>query len=399
MGKRTSLEVIPFERAYDIVLSNVPSPSTERVGLLSSLDRILAHDVVSDADVPGFDKSMMDGYALRRKDIRNELLVIESIQAGLEPNLAVGPNQCSKIMTGAKVPAGADTVVMVENTERTGANTIRVTSESSRSNIAKRGEDVQAGDIVLRKGEMITPAHVAVLALAGSTEPLTCVPPSIGIISTGSEIVEPGDATRSAGTRNTNAYQLMAQVKRIGIDSEYFGIAKDTEPETRRLIEASLSKCDITIVSGGVSMGDFDLVPDVMRSLGVSILFDRIAIKPGKPATFGRRGDKVVFALPGNPVSVFVIFEILVKPFIYARMGYSYRPRLLHMELGKDIVRMKTDRDEFVPVRFEGTAYAIPIEYHGSAHIHALTGADGLLRIEAGVEGLAKGTAIDVRQI
>ncbi len=398
-GRTMKGETISFDRAYEIVTDAKFQSRTERIRFDAALGMILAEDVLSDTDVPPFDKSMMDGYACRYEDIHDGLEVIETIQAGSEPARDVGKNQCSKIMTGAKMPEGADCVLMVEHTEATGASSIRFTGKDTRRNIAYRGEDIRAGEVVIRKGTAIKPAHVAVLALSGNVNPLVRSYPSVGIVSTGSELVEPGGKKNDAGIINSNSYQLASQVRRIGIEPAYYGIARDTKEETSRIVGKATSECDLVLVTGGVSMGDFDFVPAVLENLGFEIVFDRVEIKPGKPTTFCRKGDKVCFALPGNPVSAYIIFEVLAKPLVYGMMGSSFAPDTRTMKLGEGIRRKKTDRDEIIPVKYADSTTAIPVEYHGSGHIHALAGADGMTLVGRGVEEIAKGTLIHVRPI
>ena len=392
-------ETIPFAEAFRIAMDSVRRVGTERVGLDRGLGRILAEDVLSDMDMPPFNKSAMDGYACRRADLDNELEVLETIRAGRVPTRGVGPNQCAKIMTGAMVPEGADCVVMVEYTENPTQNTMRFVGKGSADNICRKGEDIRKGDTVLRTGERITPPHIAVMASVGCVAPLVSEQAHVAVIATGDEIVEPEEKPSPSQIRNSNARQLLAQVERMGLPVRYLGIAKDLEAAIDRMIKDALAGNDVILISGGVSMGEFDLVPGMLRKNGFELLFEKVATKPGKPTIFGVSEDAFVFGLPGNPVSTFVLFEMLVKPFLYRMMGHDFAPRNVVMPLERTVSRRRTERMSWVPVVMTESGGVRPAEYHGSAHIHALCSADGLISMPVGVAELKEGTNVHVRQI
>jgi len=391
--------MIPFEEALAIVLGAARPVEAETVGVLSALGRVLAQDVASDIDMPPFDKSAMDGYACRRADLGEELAVIETIAAGAPPAKPVRQAQCSKIMTGERVPEGADCVVMVEYTESSAEGKVRFTGEKTADNICRKGEDIRAGDLVLRKGEVITPAHVAVLATVGCVRPEVARRVQIGIITTGDEIVDPEETPRTSQIRNSNGYQLHAQVELMGGVPRYYGVAADTEESLDAALGPALSECDIVMLSGGVSMGDFDLVPGVLKASGVELLFEKIAVKPGKPTVFGTSEKALVFGLPGNPVSTFIQFETLVKPLVYRMMGHEFSPTSISMPLGEAVTRRNTARMSWLPVVFTDASSAVCVEYHGSAHSGAICTADGLLAVPIGVSEIEKGTIVRVRQL
>ena len=391
--------MIPFDEAYGIVMSSSRQLGAERVSINCALRRILAEDVKSDMDMPPFDKSAMDGYACRRQDLSNELTVVETIQAGAATSATITRNQCAKIMTGAMVPPGADCVVMLEMTEQPTADTIRLTSGETPDNICYRGEDIKEGEIVLRKGEKITCRHLAVLASVGRVEPCVALRPKVGIIATGNELVEPSVVPGKSQIRNSNSCQLCAQIDSVGGITSYYGIAQDRKEDIDRLLERATSENDAIVISGGVSMGEFDFVPDVLRKNKIRLLFDKVAIKPGMPTVFGSSDDVFFFGLPGNPVSTFVVFELLMKPFLYRMTGHDFKPPVVAMRLEKGISRKTTERASWLPVAIGGTGKVVPVEYHGSGHIGALPGADGLICLPAGVAELPKGSVVDVRQI
>jgi len=389
-----------FEKALKIVMDSVRETGVENTGLYSALGRVLAQDVISDMDIPPFDKSVMDGYACRSEDILNELSLIETIPAGYVPEKSIGKNECAKIMTGAMVPAGTNCVIKVEDTENVSGNTIRFTGETLPvNNICCRAEDVKAGDVVIPKGEIIRPQHIAVLASTGCTNPLVARRPKVGIIATGSELVEPSGKAPESKIRNSNSYQLFAQAHTLGALPVNYGIAADKEDVIDAVIKKAMAKNDVILLSGGVSMGDFDLVPGILMKNGFRLLFKKVGIKPGKPATFGISENTVCFGLAGNPVSTFVLFEILVKPYLYKMMGHDFIPHKFPLPLGKTLSRERTEKESIIPVVITGDGKVIPVEYHGSAHINSMCGTDGLISIPVGVKEIKEGTIVHVRQI
>ena len=389
--------MIPFDEAYGIVMKEARCLDAERVDLAQTLGRVLAEDVKSDMDMPPFDKSVMDGYACRRSDLGNELLVVETIAAGARPAKSIRQNECAKIMTGAMVPDGADCVIMVEDTRQTGENTIKFMEEKTSNNICRKGEDIRDGAIVLRKGVRIEPQHIGVLATVGCSKPLVVRRPKVGIIATGNELVESATKPGVSQIRNSNSIQLCAQVKSVGALPKYYGISPDTVDGIDSAVRKAASDCDVILLSGGVSMGDLDLVPGVLKQNGIRLLFERVAVKPGKPTVFGVAEKFFCFGLPGNPVSAFVIFEIMVKPFLFKMMGHDFQPTVMKMRLERDISRKNADRDLWQPVRRTAAGGVASVEYHGSAHQTALCEADGLVLIPRGALEIAEGTIVDVR--
>ncbi|MDH4240275.1 MAG: molybdopterin molybdotransferase MoeA [Phycisphaerae bacterium] len=414
--------MLKFEDAFEIVMDSISGkpPGTERVDIDRALNRILAEDIASDMDIPPFNKSAMDGYACRRAELDNELTVIETIGAGYMPQKAIGRNQCSKIMTGAVVPEGADCVIMVEHTEKTSDNKIRFTpleirgakrkqkaknpltgfiGEHSTDNICFKGEDIKKGEVVVRGGIKISAQHIAVLASLGCTRPLVAIQPRVGIIATGSELVEPDRKPAACQIRNSNAFQLAAQVTSASATATNYGIAADTEEAIDSMFKKAAAENDVVIFSGGVSMGDYDLVPGILEKNNVRLLFEKVAVKPGRPTVFGVSNEIFCFGLPGNPVSTFIIFELFVKPFLFKMMGHNFKPVVSYGQLERTITSKKTERDSWLPVVFTENNEVAIIEYHGSAHINALSEADGLLCMPAGIAEIKEGTTVAVRQI
>lgn len=391
--------MLPFEKALKIVLGSVRQLGSERVDITHAVNRILAEDVTSDTDMPPFNKSAMDGYACRREDLANELTIIETIQAGTSPRMAIESNQCAKIMTGAAVPQGADCVIMVEFTENPTANTVRFAGKQTANNICLKGEDVKAGEVVLQKGSRIRPQHIAVLASVGCTQPVVSKRPRVAVLATGDELVQPASKPGPSQIRNSNSFQLMAQIESMGAVARNYGIAKDTNKAIDKIFKEAVDQSDVVIVSGGVSVGDYDLVPGIFKQNNIDLLFEKIAMKPGKPTVFGVSEKVYCFGVPGNPVSTFVLFELLVKPFLCKLMGHDYAPPAIGIPLGESIRRKKTKRQSWIPVAITDTGTLKPVEYHGSAHINALCIADGVVSIDVGVGEIEKGTIVPVRLI
>jgi molybdopterin molybdotransferase len=404
--------MITFEEAYQTVINSGLRLGTEKVNLQDSLGRVMSEDVFSDINMPPFDKSAMDGYACKAEDIYNELDVVEIIPAGKMPEKKIQKNQCAKIMTGAPVPEGADTVFIVEESEETGKNKVRYIApdknqnscntgnhKRKKSNICYIGEDVRISQKVLNKGTIIKPQHIAVLASVGHTMPLVSERPKVGVIATGSELVEPEKKPGISQIRNSNGSQMVSQLQAISVIANYYGIAEDDEEITYEIIKKARDENHIVMLSGGVSMGDFDFVPLILKKLNFEIKFDKVAIQPGKPTTFAIGNNKFCFGMPGNPVSSFVQFELMAKPLLYNMMGANYNPLTIKMPLGKDYTRKRARRLSWIPVNITKNGEIVPIEYHGSAHINGLAPAEGLMPIPIGVKTMKKGEIVNVRQI
>jgi len=391
--------MISFKEAQKIINDNIILLDTENVDIKSSLGRILAIDVISDINMPPFDKSAMDGYAIRKKDLYNELEVIETIKAGDIPFKKIEANQCSKIMTGAMIPESADSVIMVELTENTSTTKIKFTGKETNTNISYKAEDIKQGEIVLKRGTILRPQELAILATVGCIYPVVFKLPRIAIMSTGDEIVEPYLFPESGKIRNSNAYQLIGQVLKCGVTPDYLGIIEDTEEATYNKISDALKNYDVLLLTGGISMGDFDFVPNVMAKAGVQLLIQTIAMKPGKPTVFGRKDNTFVFCLPGNPVSSFAVFELLAKSFIKAMSGDNSGDKILKLKLKETYSQRVSDRLTWVPVRIDENNEVIPVSFHGSAHIYALCSAQGIMRIESVTTQINKGEIVYVRQI
>jgi molybdopterin molybdotransferase len=302
-------------------------------------------------------------------------------------------------MTGAQVPEGADTVFMVEYAEEIATDKIRFKGEKTNTNICLKGEDLKAGDLVLSVGTMLLPQHIAMLAAIGCTLPVVYRQPRLGIISTGSELVSPDVTPGISQIRNSNGPQLVAQAAKYGFPATNYGIVPDDPGQIRQVIQKSGEENDVTILSGGVSVGDFDFVPEIIRELGFEIHFSKISIKPGQHTTFASRGDKYIIGLPGNPVSSFIQFEVFVLPFLLKLMDFTQPEIRLPLLIAHDFTRKKSDREECLPVQLTNNDEVETIDYHGSAHIHAYHRAFGFINVQAGKTELKKGEFVYVRPL
>ena len=381
--------MVSFEEGLAIVLAEAPALPGEEVALEDALSRVLAEDVFSDTDLPPFDRTAMDGYALRADDVAGApvaLDVIGEVRAGQWPDLAVGPGQAVRIMTGAPVPPGADAVQQVERTQPLDEFRVTILAPVAEgANVAPRGSEVRAGEIVLARGRVIDPAAVAVLASAGKARVRVSRRPLVSILVTGDEIVDVSAVPGPGQIRNSNGPSVAAQARLAGADVRLVGVAPDRQEAIEAALRAGLP-ADGLVVSGGVSAGDYDLVEPALVELGATFLFTKVAIKPGAPLVFGRLGETLVFGLPGNPVSAQVTFDLFVRPALLKMQGARVlgRPRV-RVEL-RDGIRNRSGRKSHVParVRFEGARLvARPVRSMGSGDLAAHARANALVVIEA----------------
>jgi molybdopterin molybdotransferase len=365
------------------------------------LGLVLAEEVRSDLDMPPFDKSMMDGYAVRSADLGTgeaPLEIIEEIPAGHVPTREIHPGHTSRIMTGAGLPRGADAVVMVERSTLTDDRHVRLKDNPAPGqNVLKQGTEMRKGDVILPAGSILRPQELGLLAAVGRTKVQAYRPPTVAILSTGNELVEPQHTPGPGQIRNSNATLLTGQVTRARGTPRYLGIALDTLDSLRPLVREGL-QADVLLLSGGVSMGQLDLVPQVLQEEGVTPIFHKIAMKPGKPLFFGTKGNTLVFGLPGNPVSSFIGFELFVRPALRRRLGRSHpKPVIVPARLAVEH-RYKSDRPTYHPCRWENRAdgwwWLTPLPWHGSADLRTVTRAQAFAIFPVGEHAYAVGAKI-----
>ena len=387
--------MVPLEEALRIVdetLAGVKLPG-ETVPVRRALGRVLRSDVSSHVDLPPFNKSAMDGYAILEDDERREYRLLGTVAAGEVCSFKLTPGTAVKVMTGAPVPEGTGRVVMVERTEEQGS-VVKVHRHGGKSNICRQAEDVRTGDTIMTAGTTLGALEIGNLVSCGigEVEVVRCV--RIAIISTGDEIVDDPEFLESGKIMNVNGPVLAALCRTHALEVVSEESLPDERDATVSAIRAALDRADVVIASGGVSVGEYDYVLDALIHAGLTLHFSRVAIKPGKPMVYATSGDKVFFGLPGNPVSVFLMFHLFVLRGAARVTGAALPMRTLTLHMGSDFSRRKTGRVEFVPSRLAPDGSVEPLAYHGSAHLLALTEADGFCIVPLGVEKLAAGDEV-----
>jgi molybdopterin molybdotransferase len=399
---------VGLEDALAHILAAVSPTAQEEIAITDALGMVLADAAVTPLDLPPWDNSAMDGFAVRAADIAAatraspvELKLVESVQAGGFPALAVGAREAIKIMTGAPIPEGADSVVRVEHTEQSG-DVVRVFSATdAQRNIRPRGEDVKANETVLPAGTMLRPGEIGLLASIGLARVNVHRRPVVAILSTGDELVDLADFDEVRAGRkivNSNSYALAAAVRAVGAEPLVLGIARDDRSDLRVRLTSGLS-ADVLVTSAGASVGEHDLVKDVLEELGAKTDFWRVRIRPGSPFSFARIGALPVFGLPGNPVSAVVTFEILVKPALRRLLGRSSLHSPVVTARLAAPVKTTTGLTQFMRVRLHpehGTLVATLTGPQGSGILSSVVKADGLMVVPEDVGEIAAGSEVNV---
>lgn len=379
-----SQAMIPVGEALARVCEVAPVLGLERVSLLEALGRVAAENVVSGRAVPGAANSAMDGYAVRHADLESlpaRLRVVAVAPAGTMLTNALEPGTAVKLFTGSVVPRGADTVIKVEDTDR-GSDTVLVNAAPARgANIRMAAEDIAPGQVVVAAGTVLGPADLGVLASVGRATTAVYRRPQVAILSTGSELVEVDEEPGPAQVVNSNAYALAAAVREAGGEPVVLPIVRDRVEELAARLDEAL-RADVTLTSGGVSVGDLDLVKDALAAAGVEQLFWQVAQKPGRPLAVGRLGQRLVFGLPGNPVSALVCFYLYVRPALRHMQGHAriHLP-MVEATLARP-VRKARALTEFIRVRLEeqpGGTVATAMASQSSGVLTSLAGGAGLL--------------------
>jgi molybdopterin molybdotransferase len=394
-----------IEEARSMILGEAEALPDEPRSLAGCLGMVLAEDLVAAHDVPPFDNSAMDGYAVFASDTVGAsseqpatLLLAGTIPAGHSADSRLSPGQATRIMTGAPMPNAADAVVQLEITKEAGDSVLIFEAAKPGKNVRQAGGDVAEGSRVLEAGTVLGPAEIGMAASLGLSALAVHRRPRVAIVSTGSELVEVGLPLGPGQIHNSNGVSLRALCQQLGIEPDMLGIAADDRAAIRELISKGL-EYDVLLTSGGVSVGAFDFVKEIQADLGVEQLLWGVAMKPGKPLVFGKRNRTLVFGLPGNPVSAMVSFELFVHPALLRLMGYRKTARPLHkativedLEALKErvhVVRVKMWRDED---RWKATSTGD----QGSGRMRSMVGANGLVFVPAGSGGYKAGDEVDV---
>ncbi len=388
-----------LQEARKLALDAAWQLPVESVPLARAHGRYLTTVAECDRDLPPFDRSMLDGFACRGEDLPGPMRQVGAIMAGESSASALASGTCVRIMTGAPVPAGADYVFGIEHAE-IGANGVLFTgTRGVRSNIARRAEDVRAGDVVLHAGVRLAPQHLAVLAAVGIDPVPVARRPRVCILATGTELVPVKEQPSPTQIRNSNSFQLAALAQLAGADTIDLGIAHDERHAQRDALAQALNTCDVLLSTGGVSVGDRDYLPELLAELGLDIRVRKVDIQPGKPIVFGvgTGQEKVAaFALAGNPLSSYVQFMLLVRPFLAALQGGTYTPLPLRATLREPIARGDAGRTLYRPVRLEPDGTVSVTSYHGSAHLTSYTAANALAIVPQGVAQMDVDTQVEL---
>ncbi len=365
----------------------------EEAVLLEAYNRVLSEDIVSALDIPGFNRSTMDGYAVKAQDTvgadENQpvtLKVTGALNIGEQPQIKVETGEAVEIVTGAPMPEGADAVVMVEDTEHEDSELHVYTAVTSNENVMKKGSDVKKGAVVLKKGQVLGSSEIGVLAALGLKSVKVQKIPVVAVLSTGGEVTELGRELQAGKIYDINAYSISAAVIESGAKPVYFGVVPDDKAALSKAMQTAVASADMVITSGGVSVGPRDYTPQIVDSLGKpGIVVYGIAVKPGKPTTVGFVGDKPVFSLPGNPTSALLIFYLLARPLILSLAGRPVTPMNMVRAVAGSRMFSAKGRRTFVMVKieFDETCrlIAAPVETGASGAITTLVDADGFVEI------------------
>lgn len=397
--------MIDYSEARDLVLSAAKELPAESVPLARALGRTLARDVKAREDIPPFTKATMDGYAVRSEDARPapgtseaRLAVVADLPAGRLLRQALGRGQAVRIMTGAPLPGGADAVVMVEDTSSDERGVVVRRAVRSGDNIGQAGEDLKKGETAVEKGTVIGPAEIGMLAAAGLARVPVVRRPKLAVISTGDEIVEPGRPKRRGQIRNSNGPALTALAVQAGADAAYLGIARDRKASlTAKLAKAR--SADVLILSGGVSVGDYDLVKSELGASGVKTVFWRVRIKPGKPVFFGVRGRQLVFGLPGNPTSSMVTFHLFVRPAIDRLLGRTTIGPASATAVLDETIALKPGRTQFLRGRLTSRGprlKVVPYEDQRSGVLRSMVRGRVLIVVPADAGRIEAGREVEI---
>lgn len=403
--------MIPFDQALEIVLNQVKPLKRETVELLSSLGRTLAEDIQANCNIPPFDRAAMDGYAVRARDTKGaskenpvRLEVIGNLAAGYDTDKVIKPGETIKIMTGAPMPGGSDGVVMVEYTKSQKSKTtkrVEIFCEvKPGENVGSSGEDVKKGELILEKGRLIRAPEIGMLAALGKTGVKVSRRPKVSIISTGDEVVDIKKKLKKGEIRDSNSFCLYSQVLSYGGEPIRLGIARDVKRDIlKKIINGITLNSDIIILSGGVSVGDYDIVKNVLIYSGVKPLFWKVAIKPGKPTFFGLLGKRLVFGLPGYTVSSMVVFELLVRPALMAMLNRKDERNKVLAISDKEIVQKKGRRNFMRGIASlkNGVYHVTPTGTQKSGVLKSMILANSLIEIPEDIEAVKPGNKVWIR--
>ncbi|MDR7867552.1 MAG: molybdopterin molybdotransferase MoeA [Sporomusaceae bacterium] len=396
---------VSLDMAQDKLLKAVRVIAAEEVALADCWRRVLADEVVADADFPPFDRSPLDGYALIAADVAEAapewpvvLEVVDDIPAGSVPRVAVRPGTAAKIMTGAPVPEGATGVVRREDVREEPGRATVFAGAGVAANLCRRGEEIAAGEKVIAAGTVVNAGVMGLLALLGVSRPRVFKRPRVALLATGSEVTDIEAPLPPGAIRNSNSYMLAAQVRDAGAEPIMFGIARDEVAVIISRLSAAAA-CDLIVTTGGVSAGDYDLLADVYRELGISVMFERVGIKPGMPVLAGHKDGKLYVGLSGNPAAASVAFEQIVRPALLKMAGRSdwWRPRAKALLTAPFTKTSGATRFVWASCRpVNGGLTVEPMPLQGNGMLKSAVTANAMIVIPAGSPPLAAGSTVEV---
>ncbi len=390
-------DLLTIDEARELVLGAVAPLEAEDVAVAAALGRVLAEDVTAEHDVPAFPNSAMDGFAVRAGASGRRLRIVGESRAGTPSPVPVGEGEAVRISTGAALPEGADAIVPVEAADDDGDVVTPREDVGPGNHVRGPGDDLRRGETVLRAGTTLGAAELGIAVAPGGAGRGCARAPPVAVLATGDELVPPGGALGPGQLHNSNAVTLGALVRGAGGVLLEGGAVPDDAQATRAAVRAALDSCDVLLLTGGVSVGPHDHVKPALVDNGVEEVFWRVALRPGKPLWFGRRGRQLVFGLPGNPVSAFVTFLLFARPALSVLQGRDGRPQRGRAVLGAPVRRQRS-REDCVRVRLDD-GRALPTGPQGSHQLSSMLGADALAIVPRGEGDLAAGTEVVIERI
>ncbi|MCG6534285.1 MAG: molybdopterin molybdotransferase MoeA [Syntrophales bacterium LBB04] len=398
--------MITVAEAIDQILGTIKPLGLEKITILKALGRVTGEDVIAGRNIPPKDNSAMDGYALRFKDtvgasLKNPVVldVIEDIPAGVVPQKSIAAGQTPRIMTGAPIPEGADAVLRMEDTEKDGTRVKIKVETSFRQDIRSAGEDVREGEAVIPKGTILRPAEIGMLASLGRSFISVYQRPLVAVLATGNELVDIDENPSPWKIINSNSYSIAAQVMDCGATAMQMGIARDEREDLIAKFQAAM-RADVIVSSGGVSVGDYDLVKDIMQEVGSRMQFWQVAMRPGKPLAYGTIGAVPVFGLPGNPVSSMISFEQFIRPAILKMMGHKKIFRKTIKAVLKEDIEKRKELTHFIRAFIksgENGYTASTTGEQGSGILKSMVRANGLIILPEGRKKIKAGDEVTVQ--
>ncbi len=380
--------MIPVAKALKIIDRETPSLGTERVGIESAVGRVLAEEIIADSDMPPFDRSQMDGYAVRAEDVFESpalLKLVGESAAGRSWKGTLKKGEAVRIMTGARVPLGADAVQKLEVAKENGDRVSILESAVAGKFIVGRATEVNKGSVILRKGEVLSPNSIAVPAAFGYAKLRVAKRPRVAVLATGSEIVDVNKKPKADQIRNSNSIMLAALCRNVGAEVTILPIAGDDISELKRQISEVVKSAEMLVMTGGVSVGKYDLTKAALKDLGATSFFERVQLKPGKPTVFAKLEKTLIFGLPGNPVSAAVTFYLFVRKAILTMQGATFTDAPRRLATAMTDIKGTQERDAYLPAKIcfgintDSQVAVIPLKWNGSSDFISFADSDALI--------------------